>query len=363
MPPGSYVIRRGRTFSFRIRLPAAVAAHAGRDDYVRALGTDQPAVARFLAAGLGVRLDVLWVALRMDGQDVQAALDAWFQREVDRVWRQYQSGDHARALVPPGATVDEARVLQREALQGDADARLERLQDAYRRGDYGVGRAGAWEIAGSMEAPLDEGSQSFAILTKQVMEALGEVEEARLRWAGGDVRYAPSLPSSAAPLPAVAHADADVPTLGEVAEAYLRNRQNEKNTSGKMIGQLRGQIDLVLTELGTSTKVTEVTAGIAGKVFAAFRALPAHANKNDALHGLGLFKTADKARELGLKPMNPKTINNHMTTMRGLFKQAIDDGVLQANPFQGKHIAVNKVAGSERGFTPEELERLLSSLT
>ena len=105
MLPGSYVIRQGRTFSFRIRLSAAIAAHVGHDDHVRALGTDQTRRCPVPGAGLGVRLNGLWAVLQVSelGQDVQAALAAWFDRERDRLWRQYQSGDHACALVPPGA--------------------------------------------------------------------------------------------------------------------------------------------------------------------------------------------------------------------------------------------------------------------
>lgn len=128
-----------------------------------------------------------------------------------------------------------------------------------------------------------------------------------------------------------------------------------------MVGQLRGQLQAVMDELGSATKVTAVTPIIAGKVFSAFRDLPRGFRTHDALKGLPLFKAAETARRLGLGRMSPKTVNNHMTTVRGLFQDACDQGALDTNPFAGKHISVAKAAGSERGFTSEELELLLTS--
>ena len=171
----------------------------------------------------------------------------------------------------------------------------------------------------------------------------------------------PSLPSGAAQAPATAHDDAEVPTLEEVAERYLAHRKAERGTSRKMVGQLRGQLQVVMEELGFATKVTAVTPIIAGKVFSAFRDLPGGFRTHDALKGLPLFKAAEAARKLELGRMSPKTVNNHMTTVRGLFQEACDQGALKTNPFVGKHISVAKGMGRERGFTSEDLELLLSS--
>lgn len=295
------------------------------------------------------------------GSEVQAALDEWFRCEVDRVWRQYQSGSHARALVPRGASSDEERAIQRKVLDGDADTQLARLTDEYRVGDYNAGKAGAHAIAASLAEPFDEGDQRFAMLMKRVTEALGEVEEARLQWAMGRVEHRPSPPSSTVQKPTVTHDDADVPALGQLARAYLAHRQAERNTSGKMMGQLQGQLDILLTDLGAETRVTEVTPAVAGQVFTAFRSLPRGFRKVDALKDMSLSQAAETARKLGLAPMNAKTINNHMTTMRGLFREAMQQGVITANPFQGKHLNVEKCVGSDRDWTLEEAERIFSS--
>lgn len=363
MVPGSYVVRRGRTYSFRCRLPADLTVRLGRLEFVRALGTEKPAVAHLLAAGLGIRLEKLWTMLRMGGaeQEVEAALDAWFKQELERVWRQYASGDHARSLVPLEATAEEGLAIRRATLQGDADATLERRSADFHRGDYSAARAGTRSIVASLSAPFDEGDQRFTILAKRVMDALCEVENARSQWAEGDEAYVPSLAASATQQTAVVPDDANAPTLAEVADHYLAHRKTEKCTSEKMIGQLRGQIQVVLNELGSETKVTAVTPQIAGRVYSSFRSLPGNFGKIEALRGMTLFKAAEDARKLGLAPMSSKTVNNHMTTLRGLFKEAIDQGAMKINPFAEKHVRVTGSMGSERGFTPEELESLLTS--
>jgi hypothetical protein len=191
MLPSSYVIRRGRTYSFRCRLPADLAARIGRREFVRAFGTDQAPIARLLAAGIGLRLAGLWTVLRMDGlgQDVEEALSKWFRQEVDRVWRQFRTGAHAGDLVPPDATRDEELEIQRAALRGDAGNRLHHLLEDYQKGDYGAAGVGARSVMASLSAPFDDGDQRFTMLVKRVMEGLGEIEEASLRWAeGGNCR-------------------------------------------------------------------------------------------------------------------------------------------------------------------------------
>ena len=133
MPSGSYLVRRGRTYSFRCRLPIDLSIRVGRGEFVRALGTDQGRLARFLTAGLAIHLSGLWTGLRMIELDseIEAALEVWFKQELDRAWKQYDSGAFARAMIPPGSSREEELALGRSLLNGDAQTQLGLLEADY----------------------------------------------------------------------------------------------------------------------------------------------------------------------------------------------------------------------------------------
>ena len=297
-------------------------------------------------------------------EDLDALVAAWFKEASDRAWRLYESGDHARAVIPNGLDRDQAIEVRREILAGDAENRLGHLSDRFRAGDYLAGRPIAREILARIPGSFDEGDQRFAILAKRLVEALCEIENGRIEWANGNETYVPKLNETSSATLAVAAPETpslpEAPSLDELAEAYLEHRQREKKTTGKGIQQLKAQIDILLDQLGAGSKISDVTPRFAGSVFTAFRSLPAGHKKIPVLSGLALFDAAKKSREDALIPMSPKSINNHMTTYRGLFNEAIQLGVIENNPFKGKQLPVLKQAGSDRGFTPAELERIFS---
>jgi integrase len=350
-------------FSFRCRLPIDIAERLGRDCIVRTLKTDRVSVARYLSAGLALGLNELWASLHVNKSkpELAAAVAAWFTREVERVWRQYQAGPHAE-LLPKGATAEQARQINIATTHGDASNQLERLQEEYQSGDYDSAAPIARAIVRELESPFDEGDQRFTILKKRIVEALGDVEEARLRWSSGDDEYwPPSSSVDTADIAPVTRSEAATATIRDVALAYLDHRRAERRATPKAISQLNGQIETLLSGLGYETQVTDVTPVVAGQVFTAFRSLPSNFRKVDSLSRLTLFTAAKEARRLGLSPMNPKTVNNVMTTLRGVFREAQDQGLVLVNPFKGKHVSIVKTAGSDRGFTPEELDTMIAA--
>lgn len=368
---GSFVLCRGGTFSFRCRVPRRLAPKIGRHEIVKALGVDQLPVARFFGAAIGLRLKELWAALDVDdlGADANRLIDEWFDREVKRVWAQFARGDLARAIVPTDATPDEEHEVQRQTMRATAEDRLERLNSAYQVDDYSAGYPVARKIAADLPDPLAEDDRRFTLLAKAIVEAMGQIEEGRFQWATGNIGCSPvRTPPSAPPTGTVSGpalessgAEEEAPTLREIGEQFLGHRRQERKPTAKMLSQLRSQLAILTDALGADTKVTDITPRDAGRVFNALRAVPKNFRSHPDLTGLSLFEAAKKASDANLSAMHGKTVNNYMTTYRGLFKEAIDSSLIQENPFRRKFVIVPDSLESDRGFTQDELHSLLSS--
>nr|WP_158743636.1 site-specific integrase [Acidisphaera sp. L21] len=344
-------------------MPANILARVGRTELVRTLRTGRPLVAQLLAVTIAMRLYTLWETLKLTELDsaVAAKIEAWFKAEVDRAWRLYSTGEHAGALIPDDSSREDRHRLQRAYLADDAEHRIASLVEQHAAGDYIEGRVIARDIISSLPGAFDEHDQRFTALSKRILEALAEIEEARLRWAAGDDGYVPLLDvgQAAAPTPAKVRGAGTI--LKEIAEEYVAHRLAERGTSAKDAGQLRGQITTLLEQVGSATTVEEFTPRLAGEVFTAFRSLPPNFRKHTSLRGLTLFDAAKRARLDKLQPMTAKSVNNYMTTYRGVFKEAIDQGLVFSNPFQGKHVLVTESVQSERGFKADELSAILKS--
>ncbi|MBX6376275.1 MAG: hypothetical protein IRZ13_18870, partial [Acetobacteraceae bacterium] len=104
-----------------------------------------------------------------DADELKRLLDEWFDREVERQWRLFASGDFARALYSAESNEDERHKLNRRWPAADAERTIEALAADYTRGRFGSPRS----------------------------EARGEIEEARIRWTEGAIEHRPTRPGRA----------------------------------------------------------------------------------------------------------------------------------------------------------------------
>ena len=203
---GTFLYRRGDTYSFRMRVPLRTQDRAGRRDLVRGLRTRDPAVARFLAAAIATRIDGLWAGIAMaEENEIARLIGAWFKREVDRAWRQYASGSQVQAVTAGLEDADERRAFQRYALRTMADDQLDQLSAAFRAGDYSEGREAARAIVAELDAPLDEGDRRFTVIARELMKGQGQIADAQVHWSEGNEDYTPAwepvLPEALFPRP------------------------------------------------------------------------------------------------------------------------------------------------------------------
>ncbi len=297
--------------------------------------------------------------------DLTGLIDEWFEREAERHWGLLDG--FAGALYPEDADRDLRREMDREYFARDAEQTLDRLAAEYAKGQFDSGKPGARDIAAGLATPLPEDSQRFAVLCKRVMEARGAIEEARIRWAEGDIDYKPPRPGAAAArpdttaLPPPAEAPAPGRTLEEAIGLFLDLQRRRKNPTERGISQMSGELRILTDAFGAGTPVSAVTAREAGRIYEALQFLPKNFRKASQLAGLGFFGMAGEARRLGLPPLHGRTINGYLSTMRALFEQERKAGHAKDNPFSGLHMKVRAAQESGRGFEPAEVAALFGS--
>ena len=371
MRVGSHLLRRGRTYFFRCRLPRALAKRIGRAELVRTLGTRKPAVARAWAAGVALGLERLWARLwvTVSSEDIAQAIDAWFEEETARAFRIFRNPSFAEALIPDGSSREGALAIIQDTVRQDAELRIDQLGDEFRAGDFSFGRPGAGDVIARLSEPVDDDDQTFAIICKAVMKALGQLEEGRLRWAAGevehhpcrdpDLRTAPSL--DAGPLAAASMTAEEGPALRERIDTYLALKEGEGRMNQKQMNQLTSELGLMARIFGGETSIGAVTKRRAGQILEGLRSLPPHYAEHAELRGLEFEEMVARARELSLPRLSARPINGYLSSMSGFFNNEKMIGNVTENPFAGMHVKTAHRGESDRGFTKSELSLIFSN--
>jgi len=122
------------------------------------------------------------------------AFDVWFKNKRIDAYRLVSLGDFATETLPEGADDLTARAHNREMIHVDANYQIHTLSEAYRAGDLTRGYEGVNQLAATLGRRIPKGTQEFDALAVWFMEAEGVLQEARIRWANGDVHFMPSPP-------------------------------------------------------------------------------------------------------------------------------------------------------------------------
>ncbi len=130
--------------------------------------------------------------------ELEAAMRSWFSSKVKDAYSLYADPAYASALMPPDATGAELARNHAAVTVAEAESRIEQLKTDYRNGDLALGRNAAREVLRHVSnKPIPERSQAFDVVAVWASLALGEIEEARCRWAEGDRLYCPTMPELA----------------------------------------------------------------------------------------------------------------------------------------------------------------------
>lgn len=279
-------------------------------------------------------------------------------------FRLFQSPSFAEALIPDGSSREEALAITQDTVRQDAELRIDLLGDEFRAGNFSFGRRGARDVNARLSEPVDDRDQMFAIICKRVMQALGQVEEGRLRWAAGEVEHRPcrdpdlsTAPSLGADPPATTSTTTaeEGPALRERIDIYLALKEGEGRMTQKQVRQLASELGLMSRTIGDETPVAAVTKRHAGQFYEGLQFLPPRYAQHANFRGLKFAEMVARAQELSPSRLSPRTVNGYLSSMSGFFNHEKMAGNIAENPFAGMHVRTAHVGESDRGFTRSEL--------
>lgn len=364
-----HLLRRGARYSFRCRVPARLAKHVGRAEVVCAIGTGDGPLARLIATALAARIGHLWNRIMKQGmaanpEEMNRIVREWLRAELDRWSMIFRSGGGFERMVPDptGEGWDEARYL----FQADAENSLDQLIEEGKAGRIDGVTKEARELAARMDPPLSETSSEFLILGRRLQEAKGDLFEARIRWAQGDLAYRPPMlteaggaPSEGGPSLQSCHRPSR--TLAEAVEVFVHHRRIRNKLTAKQEADLRGDLRLLLDALGAERHVGTITEQDAGRVIEALQFLPKRFRQRPELEGLPFEEMVEKARRLGEPPLHPRTIDSYLASIRALLDAELAFGQIAKNPFARKTVRLKAPPEQNRPFSLEELEAIFAS--
>lgn len=345
----------------------------------RSLGGDLP-LARFCAAVLGARIGELWAVLHVTLADkVDAAIEAWLGREVNRAKRLFTDDGFAEAVRPEGLTLEQTAEHHRRMVAEDAERIIEALSEDRAASRLERGAEGAREIGARLAPAHAERIGALPELRLLVMRLMGEIEEARKGpWPAGDLNYRPELQPgdtdavlkalrierqkvAVAVVETVPDAKPIVPgrTLREaIARRIVSYRRDNKPTE-RMVNQTASRLQILADALGEDRVVMRLTRDDLRPIVEALQDLPVGWRTRAELGNGSIFERARRARELELTALEPATVKAHLAVWRSLFE---DEGVVPSPVADFKIRARRKRVGQKRdGFTDQEVGTIFAS--
>jgi integrase len=244
---------------------------------------------------------------------------------------------------------------------GDTLAALRRLLG---RGDYSAVFPAARTWARQQGFSLPEGA-SADYLHQMLMRAFIELHEATYAHLSGETHYEPrdrALASAPAELALSAPESPSPPskTVENLIEAYEADKAPSWSGSSK---KAVVPVFRVMRDLFAGRELAGVTRDDAREVMKLLEGLPLQLGNRKELRGLTIREAVEKARELTLPTLSPKTINDgYLLHVASMFNWARKEQWVASNPFEGLRV-FDPVDDAERRdpFTVEQLNALFRS--
>jgi hypothetical protein len=211
------------------------------------------------------------------------------------------------------------------------------------------------EAEGIKADPEGRGYANLLQLLVRANKELAAIDLARLR---GDFGYRPTDPVMLAALE-----EKPVPkrTIFSLIEGYEADRSDKWSPSTKAA---YGPVWRLLKDtLGVSRDVASLTREDGRLLFETVKGLPRGMGKVKALDGLGVPAAVQKAKQLGLPTVGPKTINgSYMGFLSSVFGWAVKEQWLTANPVAGLTVADTVDEADKRDpFSVVQLETIFGA--
>jgi integrase len=346
----AYVVRRGAVYWFRRRVPGDVAEIIGRTVWFESLGTKDHREAGRLARARAVATDAEAEQARRQLRNEAAkpltraeaealaahALSGWV--EEDRQARLADGREAARnvtaMLLASEAGAREALALGEWWTMEDTAVRL-------------LGDSGRWYPAG--HPSIRELSGALLAAQVQWMDLL------RQRQAGEAV----SAPAAPLPLPSSPPLSGPVVTLGELIDAYRKDRERkhgEESTARKYDHIFKA----LRAVLGAKRDIRSIKRQDCRAVRDMIERLPTHMGKR--YPDLDIAAAIEAGERDGQPRLASGTVKTYVQNLAAIFKWAVKEELLERNPATDL-VEKSKPTVKRRGFTPSELALLFGSLT
>ncbi|MFC2967728.1 DUF6538 domain-containing protein [Acidimangrovimonas pyrenivorans] len=381
----NYLLRRGGSYSARIRVPLDLVEILGRKELVKALGTSDHVEAKRrllpVLEGWHRQFDDLRARRAVTDDDKAHATWAHYAGALDRdeasrqsypdeadieaeraeIMRRAEAGEIAKAdpLTILDATLD--LKVKQEWGRLDAEARrvkLAELRKHLRTGNMALINHEVAAYIQENELLVEEGSPDWKALAHRMMRAEIEALQRTLERDEGDYGGQPRDPI-VTPFTSAPRAPAKPgETVMEVFDIFAR--ENPRKVAQDRLNQMRRDLGLFVDVVGRNLSVTKIDKAAVREWKTLLISYPVKATETKDFAGLTMRQTVEHNERVGKPVISDRTVNRYLSSLGAFCDWCVKNGYLDQNPVNGMALPKERTSKT-LPFTSEQLNALFAS--
>lgn len=382
----SYIVRRGASYSARIRVPLDLVEIVGRTELVKALGTNDPAVAR-------VKVHEVIGEWHRQFADLRARRDLTESDRAYGVWNHYVAtltrDEAERASMPDASKLDGLQativaeiekggnvvplnplatlaaaiewIVAREAPATSAARRRIKLTELRRhlmKGETAL-------IADEVDAFLRENRlhverdrPEWKTLAREMMRAEIEALQRTLERDEGDYTGQPRDPLVRPPSGPRRETAKPGEGIMDIFETFAR--ENVRGVAKDRLDQCRRDISTFVDLVGATFPIAKIEKAHVREWKSLLVKFPVKATETKAFAGMGIVQIVKANEKVGKPVIADRTVNRYLSSLGAFLTWAVNNGYLDKNPVEG--LMLKKEAKAPTlPFKADQLQTLFAS--
>jgi integrase len=343
---------------YRRRWPTSLRHKVEGEFYIRHLGTTDLDEAARLRPVCDAHFNERVAALRtaedksprkLDESEAFALAARWMVEEEEPFW-----------------FLDSLQTLEEHRQAGEMqqlEEEIDHLETMLGRNDFSEAEEQAKAFLAKEGVMVDPDSLGYRRLLQLMMRGWRELARRREAQLLGNTDYASKDVELAAAVQA-AREEKSKRTLADLLKAYEESKEQKNRWTQSTRAAHKPVFRLLKDTLGSTRDVASIDREDGRRLFDMMVRLPKGLGKVAALKGLPVPEAVDKATELGLPTISPKTINDsYFVFSKAIFSFAVDEGWVERNPLAGDYRVADPVAEEDKRdpFRPEQLQVLFGA--